>query len=86
MAPRPLLVIGAPRSGFSLLISVLIEVRSAARVPSDPAWKMIDPQNPKSIWYFTSAPWVGFRVVRPLAVPEVKEMHRMWNTGPGPKE
>jgi formylglycine-generating enzyme required for sulfatase activity len=61
-------------------------LRSAARVPSDPAWKMIDPQNPKSIWYFTSAPWVGFRVVRPLAVPEVKEMHRMWNTGPGPKE
>ena len=31
MAPRPLLVIGAPRSGFSLLISVLIEVRSAVR-------------------------------------------------------
>jgi hypothetical protein len=32
MAPRPLLVIGAPRSGFSLLISVLIEVRAAARL------------------------------------------------------
>ncbi|WP_367870502.1 formylglycine-generating enzyme family protein [Luteolibacter sp. Populi] len=60
--------------------------RSAVRVPSDPSWKAIDPQNPKSIWYFTSAPWVGFRVVRPLAVPEVKTMHRMWNTGPGPRE
>ncbi len=61
-------------------------LRSAARVPSDPSWKMIDPQNPKSIWYFTNGQFVGFRVVRPLAVPEVKEMHRMWNTGPGPRE
>src|SRR5687768_15679555 len=32
MAPRPLLAIGAPRSGFSLLISVLIELRLAAGV------------------------------------------------------
>jgi hypothetical protein len=32
MAPRPLLAIGAPRSGFSLLISVLIELRIAAGV------------------------------------------------------
>jgi len=61
-------------------------MRSAARVPSDPSWKTIDPQNPKSIWYFTSNRFVGFRVVRPLAVPDVKVMHRMWNTGPGPRE
>ena len=61
-------------------------LRSAVREPSDPSWKMIDPQNPKSIWYFTNGQFVGFRVVRPLAVPEVKEMHRMWNTGPGPRE
>lgn len=61
-------------------------LRSAARVPSDPAWKAIDPQNPKSIWYLTSCQFIGFRVVRPLAVPDVKEMHRMWNTGPGPTE
>lgn len=32
MTPAPLLVIGAPRSGFSLLISVLIEVRATAGV------------------------------------------------------
>jgi formylglycine-generating enzyme required for sulfatase activity len=61
-------------------------LRSAARVPSDPAWKAIDPQNPKSIWYLTSCQFIGFRVVRPLAVPDVKEMHRTWNTGPGPTE
>jgi formylglycine-generating enzyme required for sulfatase activity len=61
-------------------------LRSAARVPSETAWKAIDPQNPKSIWYLTSCQFIGFRVVRPLAVPDVKEMHRMWNTGPGPTE
>jgi formylglycine-generating enzyme required for sulfatase activity len=61
-------------------------LRSAARVPSDPAWKMLDPQRPMSLWYFTSCRFIGFRVVRPLAVPDVKEMHRMWNTGPGPHE
>ncbi len=61
-------------------------LRSAARVPSEPAWKAIDPQNPKSIWYLTSCQFIGFRVVRPLAVPDVTEMHRMWNTGPGPSE
>jgi hypothetical protein len=32
VTPAPLLVIGAPRSGFSLLISVLIEIRAAAGV------------------------------------------------------
>ena len=61
-------------------------LRSAARVPSDPSWKAIDPQNPKSIWYLTSNQYIGFRVVRPMAVPDVKVMHKMWNTGPGPRE
>ncbi|WP_193212038.1 formylglycine-generating enzyme family protein [Luteolibacter marinus] len=54
-------------------------LRSAARLGSDPAWKMIDPQLPKSLWYFTNAPWLGFRVVRPLKTPPVEEMHRYWN-------
>lgn len=58
-------------------------LRSAARMPSDPAWKTIDPQNPKSKWYFTDAPWVGFRVVRPLKTPTAEEMHLYWETGPG---
>ncbi len=61
-------------------------LRSAARVPSDPSWKAIDPQNPKSIWYLTSNQYIGLRVVRPMAVPDVKVMHKMWNTGPGPSE
>lgn len=61
-------------------------LRSAARRATDPSWKAIDPQVPKSIWYFTNAPWVGFRIVRPLKTPSVEEMHRAWNMGPGEKE
>jgi formylglycine-generating enzyme required for sulfatase activity len=55
------------------------KLRSAARIGSEPAWKMRDPQLPKSQWYFTDAPWLGFRVIRPLKVPSVEEMHRFWN-------
>lgn len=61
-------------------------LRSAARVPTDKSWKNIDPQIPKSLWYFTDCRNVGFRVVRPMKVPDVKQMHVMWNTGPGPTE
>ncbi len=55
------------------------KLRSAARLGSDAAWKMIDPQLPKSQWYFTNAPWLGFRVIRPLKTPSVEDMHRFWN-------
>ncbi len=40
--------------------------RSAARRGSDKSWIKLDPQRPKSIWWLTSADFVGFRVVRPL--------------------
>jgi hypothetical protein len=40
--------------------------RSAARVPSTRDWMKLDPQNPKSIWWLTSAEHVGFRIVRPI--------------------
>ncbi len=63
-----------------------VSLRSAARLASDKTWKMLDPQIPKSIWYFTNAPWLGFRIVRPLKTPSVEEMHRYWNMGPGPGE
>jgi formylglycine-generating enzyme required for sulfatase activity len=48
-------------------------LRSAARRGSSPDWKMQDPQIPQSIWYFTDALTVGFRVVRPLRVPTADE-------------
>jgi formylglycine-generating enzyme required for sulfatase activity len=40
--------------------------RSAARRFSDKSWIKLDPQRPQSIWWLTSADFVGFRVVRPL--------------------
>ena len=41
-------------------------LRSAARRASNDDWSMLDPQQPKSIWWHTNATFVGFRVVRPL--------------------
>lgn len=55
--------------------------RSAARRGSERAWKMQDPQLPKSVWYFSDAQWVGFRVVRPLKVPPSEEMQKYWTSG-----
>jgi hypothetical protein len=42
---------------------------------------MQDPQLPKSIWYFTDAQFIGFRIVRPLKVPSVQEMQHYWSNG-----
>ena len=42
------------------------QCRSAARRGSDKSWIKLDPQRPQSIWWLTSADFVGFRVVRPV--------------------
>jgi hypothetical protein len=57
------------------------KLRSAARLASDKSWKQQDPQLPKSIWYLTDAQFLGFRVVRPLAVPAPEQLHKVWNNG-----
>ncbi len=62
------------------------DCRSAIRYQSEADWKMEDPQLPKSIWYHTDAQWLGFRLVRPLKTPSVKEMHEFWNIGVIPDE
>jgi formylglycine-generating enzyme required for sulfatase activity len=41
--------------------------RSAARRYSDKIWLKLDPQRPQSIWWMTSADYVGFRVVVAVA-------------------
>jgi len=51
-------------------------LRSAARRGSSKDWKMQDPQIPQSIWYYTDANFVGFRVVRPLRTPTAEEAAR----------
>ncbi len=48
-------------------------LRSAARIKSDPQWNRRDPQIPRSKWWLTDAPSVGFRIVRPLKQPTAKE-------------
>lgn len=49
------------------------DLRSARRLFSNPEWKAQDPMFPQSIWWVTEAPFVGFRVVRPLVPPTAEE-------------
>lgn len=59
------------------------DTQSAYRTLSEPAWKMTDPQVPKSLWYHTDTPWLGFRIVSPATLPTIEEVHLLWNLGPG---
>ena len=53
-------------------------LRSSARLASKAAWKRIDPQIPKSRWWFTNASHVGFRIVRPKNTPSKEEIEQYW--------
>ena len=57
-------------------------LRSAARTPSAPAWKILDPQSPKSDWWLTSASFVGFRIVRPAKTPSEEEIKAYYDIKP----
>jgi formylglycine-generating enzyme required for sulfatase activity len=48
-------------------------LRSATRLKSDPIWNRRDPQIPKSKWWNADAPFIGFRIVRPLKQPTKEE-------------
>ncbi len=52
----------------------LSDLRSARRRYSVEDWLAQDPQFPQSIWWVTDAPFVGFRVVRPLGTPTAEEV------------
>lgn len=54
------------------------DLRVSARQGSKAAWKRIDPQIPKSQWWFTNAPHVGFRIVRPRVTPTPEEIEQYW--------
>ena len=60
-------------------------LRSAAREGSSEEWKQQDPQLPQSIWYFTDALGVGFRVVRPLVEPSDEEKAARWDKSDPPQ-
>lgn len=53
-------------------------LRCAQRFVSDPSWNRRDPQLPKSRWWLTDAPAVGFRIVRPLKEPSAAEAEEFY--------
>ncbi len=55
-------------------------LRSADRLMSDKVWNRRDPQIPKSKWWNADAPFVGFRIVRPLKQPTPEEAETFFQT------
>lgn len=53
-------------------------VSCSRRRPSSSSWKRLDPQIPKSLWWHTSAQFLGFRIVRPLNPPSPEELEQYW--------
>jgi formylglycine-generating enzyme required for sulfatase activity len=49
------------------------ELRSANRIKSDPVWNRRDPQIPRSKWWNADAPFIGFRIIRPVKQPSAEE-------------
>lgn len=49
------------------------KLRCAARIQSDLKWNARDPQIPRSKWWNADAPFIGFRIVRPLKQPSPEE-------------
>ena len=45
---------------------------------SSPKFKKRDPQIPKSKWWNTDAPFIGFRIVRPLETPSIDDQNLLW--------
>lgn len=56
------------------------QVRPAARKASDPVWNRRDPQIPKSKWWNADAPFVGFRIIRPVKQPSAEEIESFFKT------
>lgn len=52
--------------------------RCASRIRSSRKWQERDPQIPKSFWWNTDAPFVGFRIIRPYYQPTPAEQEAFW--------
>lgn len=54
---------------------------AARRKSDDDDWRSEDPNFPQSPWWFTSQPAlsVGFRPIRPLAIPRLEERNKFWD-------
>ncbi|SHG46929.1 Formylglycine-generating enzyme, required for sulfatase activity, contains SUMF1/FGE domain [Fodinibius roseus] len=55
-----------------------VKLRCAERRGSQAKWKQHDPQLPKSLWWLTNAPFVGFRLVRPESPPPQEKIEEYW--------
>jgi formylglycine-generating enzyme required for sulfatase activity len=55
------------------------ECRCAARLKSQARWQARDPQIPKSIWWNTDSPFVGFRLLRPAQQPTAAEVEAFFS-------
>ena len=49
------------------------KLRCAARIKSEPKWNARDPQIPRSKWWNADAPFIGFRIIRPVKQPSPGE-------------
>lgn len=58
------------------------ELTASKRYLSKPDWKRIDPQIPKSQWWFPEAPFLGLRLVRPLMPPSSEEIKSYYTNAP----
>lgn len=54
------------------------DLRSAERKKSSIALQKGDPQVPKSVWWYTNAAFIGFRLVSPAKTPTPEEQNRFW--------
>lgn len=52
--------------------------RCACRIESSKKWKERDPQIPKSFWWNTDSPFVGFRLVKPYTQPTPEVQAAFW--------
>lgn len=56
------------------------DLRAAARMKSGMYLQRNDPQIPKSFWWYTDAPFIGFRLVSPVSQPSAEEAKKFWAT------
>lgn len=56
------------------------ELRSASRLKSNLDWNRRDPQIPRSRWWNADAPFIGFRIVRPLKQPSEEDINKFFAT------
>lgn len=58
------------------------KLTSSVRLASSPSWKQLDPQIPKSNWWFPEAPFVGLRLVRPVTPPSKEAIDAYYDKKP----